>query len=112
MGQLIHDMLIDHVHVTQGPLALESSYEGLSHINAQVTDLFFVAMPCYNFSFDDFIEFAAIDPLAKKHLMCVKFGSIETAQQCFLRCYARYFDNTGADLLCHVLSRSRPAAGR
>ena len=43
--------------------ALLESHEDISHINAQVTELFFVAIPSSNFSFRDFIKFANHDKI-------------------------------------------------
>ena len=93
--------------------ALESTHEDISHINAQVTELFFVAIPSSKFSFRDFCKFAKIDlneivgsvrvvhPTTNQHSICIKFQNIENAQKCFLRChgkrYLKYND------ICHVL---------
>eukprot|EP01083_Nonionella_stella_P282702 961990_1 len=93
--------------------ALLSSQEDISHINAQVTELFFVAIPSSNFSFRDFIKFAKIDlneivgsvrtinPFTKQHSICIKFQNIENAQKCFLRCHGKKYGNTND--ICHVL---------
>ena len=93
--------------------ALLESHEDISHINAQVTELFFVAIPSSNFSFRDFIKFAKIDlneivgsvrvvnPITKQHSICIKFQNIENAQKCFLRCHGRRYMNKND--ICHVL---------
>ena len=94
--------------------ALDSPHEHLSHINAQVTELFFVAIPCSNFSFTDFLQFAQIDedeiigavqifnPSTKQLSVCVKFRRINDTQQCFLQCHGKRFKSKNTEI-CHVL---------
>eukprot|EP01083_Nonionella_stella_P116201 345145_1 len=93
--------------------ALASSHEDISHINAQVTELFFVAIPSQHFTFRDFIKFAKIDlneivgsvrtinPFTKQHSICIKFQNIQNAQKCFLRCHGKRYLHKND--ICHVL---------
>lgn len=92
-----------------------SSNEDILYINAQVTELFFVAIPNANFCFVDFLRFAQINesmligvvqifhPLTKQISVAVKFKSIQATQQCFLQCHGRkYFANNSSEI-CHCL---------
>eukprot|EP00485_Elphidium_margaritaceum_P013376 CAMPEP_0202730878 /NCGR_PEP_ID=MMETSP1385-20130828/186860_1 /ASSEMBLY_ACC=CAM_ASM_000861 /TAXON_ID=933848 /ORGANISM="Elphidium margaritaceum" /LENGTH=582 /DNA_ID=CAMNT_0049397157 /DNA_START=34 /DNA_END=1782 /DNA_ORIENTATION=- len=87
--------------------------EDICHINAQVTELFFAAVPSVNFTFRDFLKFAQIDlneivgsvrvvnESTLQHSICIKFKHIENAQQCFLRCHGKRYMNKKN--ICHVL---------